>query len=338
MITQQTTESALEKKIQREPILKVEGLKKYFFPKKSIGEEQKVVKAVEDVSFELYKGETLGIVGESGCGKSTMGRSLLRLIEPTEGKVFLEEKDITNLNRKELRKARKNIQMVFQDPYSSLNPRLRIGNILEESLKIQGIGNKNERTEKVLEILNLVGLNEAQYYRFPHEFSGGQRQRIGLARALIVNPKVVVCDEPVSALDVSVQAQIINLLRNLQNTLAVSFIFIAHDISVVRHISDRIGVMYLGHLVEEATTDELFANPKHPYTKSLLSAVPLPNPDVKKERIILQGDLPSPINLPSGCVFHTRCPMAIDICKSVSPKRTKVSNTHGVKCHLNESV
>lgn len=337
MITQQHIEPLLEKEVKREPVLKVDGLKKYFYPKKSIGEEQKVVKAVENVSFELYKGETLGIVGESGCGKSTMGRSLLRLIEPTEGKVFLEGNDITNLNINDLRKARKNIQMVFQDPYSSLNPRLRIGNILEESLKIHGIGNKNERTDKVLEMLNLVGLNEAQYYRFPHEFSGGQRQRIGLARALIVNPKVVVCDEPVSALDVSVQAQIINLLRNLQNTLSVSFIFIAHDISVVRHISDRIGVMYLGHLVEEATTEELFANPKHPYTKSLLSAVPLPNPMVKKERIILKGDLPSPMNPPSGCVFHTRCPLAMDICKSVSPKRTKVSNSHGVRCHLHES-
>lgn len=335
MITVQK-DLVIEKEIKREPVLKVEGLKKYFYPKKSLGEQKKVVKAVEDVSFELYEGETLGIVGESGCGKSTTGRTLLRLIEPTEGKVYLEGKDILTFNKRELRDARKNIQMVFQDPYSSLNPRLRIGNILEESLKIHGIGNKNERTTKVLEMLNLVGLNEAQYYRFPHEFSGGQRQRIGLARALIVNPKVVVCDEPVSALDVSVQAQIINLLRNLQKTLSVSFVFIAHDISVVRHISDRIGVMYLGHMVEEAATEELFANPKHPYTKSLLSAVPLPNPELKKERIILKGDLPSPLNPPSGCVFHTRCPVAMDICKSAVPARSNVTETHAVRCHLNE--
>ncbi|MFJ8234974.1 ABC transporter ATP-binding protein [Ureibacillus sp. NPDC094379] len=338
MIIQQKNDDLVKKEVKREPILKVEGLKKYFYPKKSIGEEQKIVKAVENVSFELFEGETLGIVGESGCGKSTMGRSLLRLIEPTEGKVVLQGRNLVGLSKNELREARRNIQMVFQDPYSSLNPRLRIGSILEESLIIQGVTNKNERTEKVLEMLNLVGLNESQYYRFPHEFSGGQRQRIGLARALIVNPKVVVCDEPVSALDVSVQAQIINLLRNLQKSLSVSFIFIAHDISVVRHISDRIGVMYLGNLVEEATTEELFANPKHPYTQSLLSAVPLPNPEIKKERIILKGDLPSPLNPPSGCVFHTRCPVAFDLCKSISPERTKVSNSHAVRCHLNESV
>lgn len=338
MITQQKNDDLVKKEVKREPILKVEGLKKYFYPKKSIGEEQKIVKAVENVSFELFEGETLGIVGESGCGKSTMGRSLLRLIEPTEGKVVLQGRNLVGLSKNELREARRNIQMVFQDPYSSLNPRLRIGSILEESLIIQGVTNKNERTEKVLEMLNVVGLNESQYYRFPHEFSGGQRQRIGLARALIVNPKVVVCDEPVSALDVSVQAQIINLLRNLQKTLSVSFIFIAHDISVVRHISDRIGVMYLGNLVEEATTEELFANPKHPYTQSLLSAVPLPNPDIKKERIILKGDLPSPLNPPPGCVFHTRCPVAIDLCKSSSPDRTEVSDTHAVRCHLNQSV
>lgn len=329
---------ATEKEHNNSPVLKVEGLKKYFYTNKSIGQPSKVVKAVNDVSFDLYKGETLGIVGESGCGKSTTGRSLLRLIEPTEGKVFLGGQDILGLNKKEIREVRGYIQMVFQDPYSSLNPRLRIGKILEESLKIQGIGNKSQRTEKVLEMLHLVGLNEEQYYRFPHEFSGGQRQRIGLARALIVNPKVVVCDEPVSALDVSVQAQIINLLRSIQQNLSVSYVFIAHDISVIRHISDRIGVMYLGHMVEEAPTDDLFANPKHPYTKSLLSAVPIPNPKLKKERIILQGDLPSPIDPPPGCIFHTRCPLAMDICKTTAPPKTKISDKHTVSCHLNESI
>lgn len=322
---------------QKKPILQVKNLEKHFKLKKTFGSKPGIVKAVNNVSFELYEGETLGIVGESGCGKSTTGRSLLRLIEPTSGNVLLEGQDILKLQRRDLLAMRKKVQMVFQDPFSSLNPRLRVGNILEESLKIHNIGSKSERIEMVLEILNKVGLNEEQYYRFPHEFSGGQRQRIGIARALIVNPKIVVCDEPVSALDVSVQSQIINLLRQIQRESNVSYIFIAHDISVVRHISDRIGVMYLGHMVEEAPTEDLFANPQHPYTKALLSAVPIPNPKIKKERIILKGELPSPLNPPSGCVFHTRCPYTMDICKKEVPTSIKIGEKHSASCHLLDS-
>ncbi|WP_066299975.1 ABC transporter ATP-binding protein [Bacillus sp. FJAT-29937] len=321
---------------QRNPVLQVKDLKKHFKIKKTFGAKPGIVKAVNNVSFDLYEGETLGIVGESGCGKSTTGRSLLRLIEPNSGSVLLDGQDILKIHKKDLMAVRKNIQMVFQDPFSSLNPRIRIGNALEESLKIHNIGTKNDRIEMVLEILNKVGLNEEQYYRFPHEFSGGQRQRIGLARALIVNPKVVVCDEPVSALDVSVQSQIINLLRQIQRESNVSYLFIAHDISVVRHISDRIGVMYLGYMVEEAPVEGLFANPYHPYTQALLSAVPIPNPGAKKERIILKGEIPSPLNPPSGCVFHTRCPYTMEICKKDAPPRIKVGEKHFVSCYLLE--
>lgn len=321
----------------RQPLLDVQGLKKYFPIKGPLGVLGGVkghVKAVNDVSFQLYEGETLGIVGESGCGKSTMGRTILRLTDPTEGKALYQEEDIFQLAGRELRAIRKDMQMVFQDPFSSLNPRKRIGQTLEEPLSIHAIGSKQERTERVMEIMNKVGLQLDHYYRYPHEFSGGQRQRIGLARALVVNPKIVICDEPVSALDVSIQSQIINLLQQLQDEFQLTYLFIAHDISVIRHISDRIGVMYLGHMVEHAPTDSLFASPLHPYTQALLSAVPLPNPLKKRERVILRGDIPSPMNLPSGCVFQTRCPFVKDVCKEVAPVKQEAAPKHFVSCHL----
>lgn len=323
----------------RTPILQVKNLRKHFpvdglFGK--LGKKKGIVKAVDGVSFDLYEGETYGLVGESGCGKSTTGRTILRLLEPTEGEAIYQNKNIFEYNRAEMREIRKDLQMVFQDPYSSLNPRKRIGQTIEEPLIIHGIANANERTEMAMDILEKVGMRVDHYYRYPHELSGGQRQRIGLARALIVDPKIIVADEPVSALDVSIQSQVINLLQKLQNELKLTYLFIAHDISVVRHISDRIGVMYLGHLVEEASTDDLIEDPLHPYTKALLSAVPIPNPKHKKERIILKGDLPSPLNPPTGCVFHTRCPFAMDICKQQKPVMQEKKTGHKVACHLDE--
>lgn len=321
----------------KQPLLDIQGLRKYFPVKGPLGVfggEKGYVKAVNDVSFKLYEGETLGIVGESGCGKSTMGRTILRLTDPTEGKALYKEEDIFQLSGKELRAIRKDMQMVFQDPFSSLNPRKRIGQTLEEPLSIHSLGSKQERTERVMEIMNKVGLQLDHYYRYPHEFSGGQRQRIGLARALVVNPNIVICDEPVSALDVSIQSQIINLLQELQDEYKLTYLFIAHDISVIRHISDRIGVMYLGHMVEHAPTESLFANPLHPYTQALLSAVPLPNPEKKRERIILRGEIPSPMNLPSGCVFQTRCPYVKGVCKEIAPGKQEVTANHFVSCHL----
>ncbi|BDH62779.1 peptide ABC transporter ATP-binding protein [Lysinibacillus sp. PLM2] len=320
--------------LEQEPLLEVSGLKKHFPVKNEIGQKSAVVKAVDDVSFKLYEGKTLGLVGESGCGKSTTGRTILRLTEPTSGSALFNGKDLFQLKGDELRKARQDLQMVFQDPFSSLNPRKRIGEILEEPLKIHKLGTKAERTEKVMDILYKVGLNVDHYYRYPHEFSGGQRQRIVLARALILNPKIIVCDEPVSALDVSTQAQIVNLLRDLQEDLKLTYLFIAHDISVVRHISDQIGVMYLGQIVEYTDTDNIFAEPLHPYTQALLSAVPHPNPTMKRERIILKGEIPSPLNPPSGCVFHPRCPMATDICKQAAPVNKEARPGHFVRCHL----
>ncbi|WP_045515026.1 ABC transporter ATP-binding protein [Neobacillus niacini] len=319
---------------QIDPMLVVKGLKKYFPVKGPLGQSKGEVKAVNNVSFQLYKGETFGLVGESGCGKSTMGRTILRLTEPTNGEAIYQNKNIFQLSGMELRNIRQELQMVFQDPYSSLNPRKRIGTILEEPLAIHQIGARQERTERVMEILHKVGLQSDHYYRYPHEFSGGQRQRIGLARALVVNPKLVICDEPVSALDVSIQSQIINLFQQLQDDLKLTYLFVAHDLSVVRHISDRIGVMYLGQMVEQAPTDSLFSSPLHPYTQALLSAVPFPNPTVKKERIILKGEIPSPLNPPSGCIFHTRCPFVMDICKKEIPLEKEMSRNHFVSCHL----
>jgi oligopeptide transport system ATP-binding protein len=318
-----------------EPLLQVKGLKKYFpitggvFGKK-IGE----VKAVDDVTFTVYKGETLGIVGESGCGKSTTGRMLLRLIEPTEGSIVFEGKEVTKLSKSELRKMRRDMQMIFQDPFASLNPRHTVEKILEEPLVVHGIGSKEERKKRVQEMLEIVGLGRYHAKRYPHQFSGGQRQRIGIARALMTNPKLIIADEPVSALDVSIQAQVLNLLEDLQKEFGLTYIFIAHDLGVVRHISDRVGVMYLGRLVELADSDQLYESPKHPYTKALLSAVPIPDPEYKKESQLLSGDLPNPANPPQGCAFHTRCSACMDICKQKRPEMKEVEEGHYVACHL----
>ncbi|GIN21529.1 ABC transporter ATP-binding protein [Siminovitchia fordii] len=329
-------------KNEREPIkknklLEVKNLKKHFPVKQgflNIGKKQMSVKAVNNVTFHIYEGETYGLVGESGCGKSTVGRSLLRLIEPTDGKVLYNGQDILNASKKNMLDIRQKVQMVFQDPYSSLNPRKRIGKIVEEPLIIHKIGIADERSDVVMETLSKVGLQLEHYYRYPHEFSGGQRQRIGLARALVLNPKLLIMDEPVSALDVSIQSQVINLLKKLQKDMSLGYLFISHDMSVVRYMADRIGVMYLGELVEEAPTDELFSNPMHPYTKALLSAVPSPDIERKKEEIVLKGDLPSPMNPPAGCKFHTRCPFAQKECKQNAPKKHKITEGHYVACHL----
>ncbi|TVX77607.1 dipeptide ABC transporter ATP-binding protein [Peribacillus simplex] len=320
-------------------LLEVHDLKTYFPINKSfISNKKDYVKAVDGVTFNLFKGETLGIVGESGCGKSTTGRSILKLIEPTSGEIKFEGRDVLNLSKYELRKLRKQMQIVFQDPFASLNPRLRISSILEEALSTHGIGkSKSERRQKVLEILELVGLNAFHADRYPHEFSGGQRQRIGIARAIAVGPSLIIADEPVSALDVSVQAQILNLFQSLQKKLGLTYIFIAHDLSVVKHISDRVGVMYLGRMVEFADKKQLFSEPLHPYTKSLMSSVPVPNPEsVKKDRIILTGDVPNPINPPLGCTFHPRCFACMEVCKTKKPRNIEVKPGHFVACHLFE--
>ncbi|MDV2684313.1 dipeptide ABC transporter ATP-binding protein [Alkalihalophilus lindianensis] len=316
-------------------LLEVNGLKKYFdvrggFLSKKVAE----VKAVDDVSFTVYEGEILGIVGESGCGKSTTGKSILRLIEPTEGEVKFEGRDVTKLSDEEMRKLRRDMQIIFQDPYASLNPRHTIERIISEPLLVHGMGTKEERRKKVAELLEVVGLSSYHANRYPHQFSGGQRQRIGIARALAVNPKLVICDEPVSALDVSVQSQILNLMEDLKDEFKLTYVFIAHDLSVVKHISDRVGVMYLGRMVELSEKDALYDEPKHPYTKALLSAVPVPDPDAKADRVILQGDVPSPSNPPNGCTFHTRCPECMDICKTDRPPLQDVGNNHFVACHL----
>ncbi|MED3549902.1 ABC transporter ATP-binding protein [Cytobacillus praedii] len=319
-----------------QPLLEVRNLKKYFPVTNSLGKVTGHVQAVNNVSFNMKKGETYGLVGESGCGKSTTGRTVLRLIEPTEGETIYKGENIYQLKGRKLMDMRRELQMVFQDPYSSLNPRKRIGHILEETLKIHRIGSKQERMDRVMDMLNKVGFQSEQYFRYPHEFSGGQRQRIGIARALMVDPSLIICDEPVSALDVSIQSQVLNLLEEIQDEFNLAYLFVSHDLSVVRHIADRIGVMYLGQMVEEAPTDELFAQPLHPYTKALLSAVPLPNPMIKRERITLKGEVPSPINPPSGCVFHTRCPHATEICKKNVPVKRNVAPNHAVACHLYE--
>lgn len=316
-------------------LLKVENLKKYFpirhgMFSRHIGD----VKAVDDVSFELFEGETLGIVGESGCGKSTTGRAIMRLSEPTAGAITFDGVELTALNKEAMRKARRDIQMVFQDPYASLNPRHTIGKILEEPLIVHGIGSAQERKKKVHEYLEIVGLSAYHAKRYPHQFSGGQRQRIGIARALMTNPKLIIADEPVSALDVSIQAQVLNLMQKLQDDLQLTYIFIAHDLGVVRHISDRVGVMYLGKMVELAESESLYNEPLHPYSQALLSAVPIPDPQFEREQFILKGDIPSPSNPPSGCTFHTRCPKAMEHCKVAVPKLQQVKPGHSVACHL----
>lgn len=316
------------------PLLQVRNLQKYFPITSPFGRTIGNVKAVESVDFDLYKNQTLGLVGESGCGKSTTGRSILRLTEPTDGSIYYNNEDILQYSKRAFKPLRKEMQMVFQDPHSSLNPKKRIGELIEEPMEIQKIGSKAERMEKAMNLLKRIGLREDQYFRFPHEFSGGQRQRIGLARALAVNPSVIVLDEPVSALDVSIQSQVINLLEEVQEEFNLAYLFISHDLSVVRHISDEVGVMYLGHIVEKASTDELYANPLHPYTKALLSSIPIPDRSVKKERIIIKGDVPSPIDPPSGCVFHTRCPFVMDRCRVEKPVFQEQAPGHQVACHL----
>lgn len=318
-----------------EVILRVEDLKKYF-PIKG-GVMQKTVgyvKAVDGVSFEIKKGETLGIVGESGCGKSTAGRAILRLLEKTDGFVHYKDKDIHELKKSELRKLRTEMQIVFQDPYSSLNPRMTVGESIGEAVIHHGLVSKRESREHVLETMRLCGLSDYQIDRYPHEFSGGQRQRIGIARALALNPAFVVLDEPVSALDVSIQAQIINLLSDLQEKKDLTYMFISHDLGVVEHLSTTVGVMYLGTIVEKAPKEEIYRNPLHPYTKALFSAIPVPDPTVKRSRIILAGDIPSPSNPPSGCKFHTRCPYAKEICMNIDPEYRDVGGEHFVACHL----
>jgi peptide/nickel transport system ATP-binding protein len=316
-------------------LLEVKHLKKHFPIKggvfsKTIG----YVYAVDDINFTLEKGETLGLVGESGCGKSTTGRTILRLIEPTDGMIAFEGQDITHLDKSAMRALRREMQIIFQDPYASLNPRMTVGSIIGEPLEIHKIAKGSEKEERVASLLQKVGLRAEDMRKYPHEFSGGQRQRIGIARALALNPKLIVCDEPVSALDVSIQAQVINLLEDLQAEFGLSYLFIAHNLNVVEHISDRVAVMYLGQIVELASDEELYKNPQHPYTEALLSAVPIPDPTAKKKRIILEGDVPSPINPPKGCHFHTRCMYKDKICEEVEPEFKDIGGGHWVACHF----
>jgi oligopeptide transport system ATP-binding protein len=316
-------------------LLDVKGLKKYFpieggLLKKTVGH----VKAVDGVNFSIYKGETLGIVGESGCGKSTMGRLVLNLIEPTEGDVTFEGTNLKKLGKKEMLKARREMQCVFQDPFASLNPRMTVGFLIAEPLLVAKMASKDEAFKQAGDLLEIVGLSRTDAGKYPHEFSGGQRQRIAIARALALKPKLIIADEAVSALDVSIQSQVLNLMSDLQEQFGLSYLFISHNLSVVKHISDRVGVMYLGRIVEIATKEHLYSNPSHPYTQALLSAVPEPDVTIKRERVILAGDVPSPANPPSGCAFHTRCPVAMDVCKQVRPELVQIADGHQVACHL----
>ncbi|MEW6127774.1 MAG: dipeptide ABC transporter ATP-binding protein [Acidobacteriota bacterium] len=316
-------------------LIEVKNLTKYFPVGAGLfGKGAEVVKAVDDVSFTIRKGETFGLVGESGCGKSTTGRCILRLIEPTSGEVEYEGKDFLSVGKEPLRQLRRDMQIIFQDPYSSLNPRMRVGNIIAEPLVIHKVGSKAEQRDRVEELLKLVGLDPSHAERYPHEFSGGQRQRIGIARALALKPKFIVCDEPVSALDVSVQAQVVNLLQDLQEQLHLTYLFISHGLSVVEHISTRVGIMYLGKLVEVASSEEIFKNPLHPYTRALLSAIPQPDPDVKRQRLPLTGEIPTPINPPSGCRFRTRCALVEPRCEEVEQQLIEVSPDHFVACQV----
>ncbi|MEV4183931.1 ABC transporter ATP-binding protein [Streptosporangium canum] len=324
-----------------EPLLSVQDLQKYFPVTKGLLKRQVgAVKAVDGISFDVFKGETLGVVGESGCGKSTMGRLVTRLLEPTGGKVMFEGQDITHMSQGRLRPLRRDMQMIFQDPFSSLNPRHTVGAIVGAPFRIQGIKTEHGTKKAVQDILELVGLNPEHYNRYPHEFSGGQRQRIGIARTLALKPKMIIADEPVSALDVSIQAQVVNLLEDLQNELDLTYVVIAHDLSVVRHISDRVAVMYLGKLVELADRKDLYESPMHPYTNALMSAVPIPDPARRndRERIRLQGDVPSPLSPPPACRFHTRCWKAQAICKVEEPPLVELASRHQVACHFPENV
>lgn len=318
-----------------ETLLEIKNLKKYYELKSGfLGREKRVVKAVDGINLSIKKGEILGIVGESGCGKSTLGRSILRLIEPTDGEILFDGKDIRGLKKEELRRERSDMQIIFQDPGASLNPRMTVGEIIGEPIDIFGTESGEEKAEKIHKLMDLVGINRSYIHRFPHEFSGGQRQRIGIARALAVDPKLIICDEPVSALDVSVRAQVLNLMKELKEKLNLTYIFISHDLSVVHHICDRVAVMYLGRIVEIATKEQLYANPVHAYTKALLSAIPIPDPELKRERIIIQGDVPNPANPPSGCHFHKRCPYVRPECSGEIPPYVEVESGHYVLCYL----
>ncbi|MFA8439405.1 ABC transporter ATP-binding protein [Pueribacillus sp. YX66] len=316
--------------LRKTPLLQVKNLKKYFNVNK------KKLKAVDGITVDIYAGETLGLVGESGCGKSTVGRTMIRLHTPTEGEVLYKGVNLFSLSEREMMKMRRDIQIIFQDPYASLNPRMTVEEIIGEPFAIHGTLHGKKKRERIKELLNLVGLQSEHMNRFPHEFSGGQRQRIGIARALALEPRFIVCDEPISALDVSIQAQVVNLLKELQQKMGLTYLFIAHDLSMVKYISDRILVMYLGNMVELTDSAHLYDEPLHPYTKALLSAVPIPDPEIKRERIVLKGDVPSPIEPPSGCVFRTRCPEAMDICARVKPTWQEVKLDHYTACHLYE--
>ena len=339
---EQNKEEIVQEELKPNPeyILEVKNLKKYFpLNRNFFGKPQTYLRAVDNVSFGVKKGQTIGVVGESGCGKTTLGRTILKLYDSDGGKIWFDGKDLTEIKRNKMNDLRVDIQLVFQDPYSSLPPRMTVGSIISEAVKVHNIVPKEEVQSYTLKIMEQCGLQPSYYDRYPHEFSGGQRQRICIARALAVKPKLVICDEPVSALDVSIQAQVINLLKKLQNEMDLTYVFISHDLSVVKYITDQIFVMYLGNMMEYGDTDEIFDNPLHPYTKALFSAVPVPNPDAKMERIILSGDIPSPANPPKGCKFHTRCKECMSVCKMLEPKYIEHTKNHFVACHLyNEEV